>query len=109
MDLRQGRPQQADLAQIQTMTLHPPPTLEVLVVDDAQIAVRLVVLLSPGLPQEHDRASLAKRIRPGEQDRSSLQLFSAVEVEYSHVIFKYLLNHTRTKAGLFGVESAKTD
>src|ERR1700733_10902925 len=45
------------------------------------IAVRLAVLLSPGLPQEHDRASLAKRISPRGRGRSSLQPFSAVAIQ----------------------------
>jgi hypothetical protein len=73
-------------AQIQNVALHHPPALEALVLDDTPIAVRLAVLLSPGLPQEHDPASLAKRISPREWGRSSLQPFSAVMIQYSYGI-----------------------
>jgi capsule polysaccharide export protein KpsC/LpsZ len=86
MDLRQAALRQADLTQIQNMTLYPPAALEALVLDGAPIAVCLAVFLSPALPQEHDRASLAKRISPRERVRSSLQPFSAAVVQYSRGI-----------------------
>jgi hypothetical protein len=50
----------ADLTQIQHVALHHSAALEALVLDDAPIAVRLAVLLSPGLPQKHDPANLAR-------------------------------------------------
>jgi hypothetical protein len=68
----------ADLAEIQNVALHHPTALQALVLNDAPIGVRLAILLSSGLAQEHDPASLAKRISPGEQGRSSLQRFSAM-------------------------------
>src|SRR5689334_3857865 len=75
----------ADLAQIQNVALHHPPTLEALVLHDAPIGVRLAVLLPSGLAQEHD-PSLAKRISLREQGRSSLQRLSAVVVQNSRAI-----------------------
>jgi hypothetical protein len=67
----------ADLAQIQNVALHHSAAREALVLDDAPVAVRLAILLSPGLPQKHDPATLAKGIRRWEWGRSSLQPFSA--------------------------------
>ena len=81
-----GRLGWADLTQIQNVALHHPAALQALVLDDAPIAVRLAILLSPGLPQKHDPASLAKRISPRERGRSSLQPFSAVVARYSRGI-----------------------
>src|ERR1700760_340632 len=97
-----GRLRRADLTQIQNMTLHHPAAREALVLDDAPIAMRLAVLLSPGLPQEHDRASLAKRIRPGERGRSSLQPFSAGTVQYSHGIPYTYQTASGPKPGISG-------
>jgi hypothetical protein len=94
-----ARLRRADLTQIQNMTLHHPAALKALVLDDAPIAARPAVLLWPGLPQEHDRASLAKRIRPGERGRSSLQPFSAVEVQYSRGITYAYQTVFRLKSG----------
>src|ERR1700739_2509322 len=76
----------ANLTQIQNVALHHPAALEALVLDDAPVVVRLATLLSPGLPPKHHRASLAKRIRPGERGRSSLQPFSAMAIQYSRGI-----------------------
>src|ERR1700722_17261298 len=67
-------------------SFHHRAALEALVLDDAPIAVRLAVLLSPGLPQKHDPANLARRIQRAEWGRSSLQPFSAEVVQYSHGI-----------------------
>ena len=75
--LAPGRgPGRADLAQIQNVELHHSAVLEALVLDDAPIAVRLTILPSPDLPQKHDPATLARRIRRWEPGRSSRQPFS---------------------------------
>src|SRR6202035_3215861 len=60
------RLRRTDLTQIQNMPLHHPTALEASVLDDAPIGVRLAILPSSGLPQEHDPVSLAKRISPRE-------------------------------------------
>jgi hypothetical protein len=76
--------------------LHHPAALQALVLDDAPIAVRLVVVLSPGLPQKHNPANLARRIQRAEWGRrSSLQPFSTEVVQYSHGI----TNAYRTDTG----------
>jgi hypothetical protein len=66
--------------------LRHPAALQALVLDVAPIAVRLAILLSPGLPQEHDPANLARRIQQAEWGRSSLQPFLTEVVQYSHGI-----------------------
>ena len=71
-----------DLAKIQHMSLHHPPVIETLVLDDVPIAVRLAVLLSLGASQEHGAANLLAPPRPWESGRSSLQPFSA---ECAHI------------------------
>src|ERR1700735_1809561 len=76
----------ADIAQIQDVALHNAAGPEAMVLDDAPIAVRLAILLPPGLPQKHDAENLAKGIRGGEQGRSSLQRFSTILAQYSRDI-----------------------
>src|ERR1700679_587245 len=84
-----------DLAQIQHVALHHSATREAQVLDDAPVAVRLAVLLSLGLPQKHDPANLASRIRRGERGRSSLQPFSTMVAQNSRAI----TNRYRTDPG----------
>src|ERR1700735_5458487 len=76
----------ADIAQIQDVALHNAAGPEAMVLDDAPMAVRLAILLPPGLPQKHDAENLARGIRRGDRGRSSLQRFSAILPQDSHGI-----------------------
>jgi len=98
----------ADLAQTQNVALHHAAAFDTLVLDDASVTVRLAILLSPGLPQKHDPANLARRIRRWESGRSSLPPFLAVAARYNREIPTCLSNFVQTKIGFFGVESAKS-
>jgi hypothetical protein len=101
------RLRRVDLTQIQHRALHHTATVETLVLDDAPVAVRLAVLLSPGLPQKHDIANLANGTCLRGQARSSLQPISAASTLISQSNIRGLLEAIQDKIDFLEVESAK--